>query len=144
MKSPSLAESNLFAYKVNIELNMLRPAMMNGVGGEIYGRNVVTVDNRGMGHIVMQLLKKLSKPGALGNSVRHGAVLSLRARARHCRLSFRRARDEGWTEVDAIAGSTAPSVGAASPISIRIGHCRWIRLTVKIQDYVRVGIIDMG
>jgi hypothetical protein len=89
MKNPSLSESNLVADEVNVKLNVLCPAMMNGVGGEIYGRDVVTIDNRSAGHTVMQLLKQLSKPCALGNGVGHSSVLSLRARARDSRLSFR-------------------------------------------------------
>jgi hypothetical protein len=33
---------------MNVELDMLRPAMMNWIGGEVDGRNVVAVHNSGL------------------------------------------------------------------------------------------------
>jgi hypothetical protein len=47
---------------VNVELDVFRPAVMNGVGGEIDGGDVVAVDNGSLVDRTRELLKKLSKP----------------------------------------------------------------------------------
>ena len=57
MENPNASKSHLLAHKVNVQLDVFSPAMMNGVGGEVHRTDVVTVDNRSLGDIVMQLLK---------------------------------------------------------------------------------------
>jgi hypothetical protein len=42
---------------VNIELDVLRPAVMDGVGGEIDGGDIVTVDNGSLVDGTRELLK---------------------------------------------------------------------------------------
>ena len=44
-------------HKMNVQLNVFSPAMMNGVGGEVHRGNVVAVDNCSLVDVVMQLLK---------------------------------------------------------------------------------------
>ena len=51
MQNAYLAESNHLANKVNIELDMVGASMMNRFLREVDGRDVVTVDNRGLGNI---------------------------------------------------------------------------------------------
>jgi hypothetical protein len=48
--------------KVNVELDVFRPAVMNRVGGEIDGGDVVAVDNGSLVDRTRELLKELSKP----------------------------------------------------------------------------------
>ena len=57
MEDPNTSKGHLLAHKVNVQLIVLSPAMMNGVGGKVHRRNVVTVDNRSLGDVMMQLLK---------------------------------------------------------------------------------------
>ena len=57
MKNPNASKGYLFAHKVNVQLDVLRPAMMSGVGGKIHRGDIVTVDNRGLRDVVMKLLK---------------------------------------------------------------------------------------
>ena len=57
MENPNASKSHLLAHKVNVQLDVFSPAMMNGVDGEVHRRDVVAVDNRSLGDIVMQLLK---------------------------------------------------------------------------------------
>ena len=52
-----MTKSYLFANKMDINLNVLGASMMNRVGREVDRRNIVTVDNRSLGYVVMQLLK---------------------------------------------------------------------------------------
>ena len=44
MEDPNIAGSDLVANEVQVDLHMLRPLMLNGVGGEIHGADVVAVD----------------------------------------------------------------------------------------------------
>ena len=37
--------------EVDVELNMLRPAMMDRVSREVHRGDIVTVDNRGLGNL---------------------------------------------------------------------------------------------
>jgi hypothetical protein len=57
MENPNASKGHLFTHKVNVQLNVLGPAMMNGVGGKVHHRDVVTVDNRSLEDMMMQLLK---------------------------------------------------------------------------------------
>ena len=43
MEDPNIADSNPVANKVQVDLHMFRPLMLNGVGGEIHGTDVVAV-----------------------------------------------------------------------------------------------------
>jgi hypothetical protein len=47
---------------VNVKLDVFRPTVMNGVGGEIDGGDIVAVDNGSLVDRTRELLKKLSKP----------------------------------------------------------------------------------
>ena len=41
---------------------MLRPLMLDGVGGEVHGADVVAVDERALGERVVELRQELSEP----------------------------------------------------------------------------------
>ena len=49
MKDPNIADSDPVANEVQVDLHMLRPLMLNGIGGEIHGADVVAVDERALG-----------------------------------------------------------------------------------------------
>ena len=72
-----MTESHLFPNKVNVELNMLGAAMMNRIGGEVDGGDVVTIHHGGLVDRTRELLKKLSKPRTLGDRVCYNTILSL-------------------------------------------------------------------
>ena len=60
MEDPNIADSDLVANEVQVDLHMLRPLMLNGVGGEIHGAYVVTVDERALGERAVELRQELS------------------------------------------------------------------------------------
>jgi hypothetical protein len=64
--------------------------MLNGVGGEVDGADIVTVDEAGRIQRVVQLLQELPQPGGFGDSVGNNAVLGLGARSRNSGLSLGR------------------------------------------------------
>ena len=77
MEDPNITNSNPVVNEVQVDLRMLRPLMLNGVGGEIYGADVVTVDECALGERAMELRQKLSKSGRLRHAVSDSTVLRL-------------------------------------------------------------------
>ena len=60
MEDPNIADSDPVANEVQVDLYMLHPLMLNGVGGEIHGVDVVAVDERALREWVMELRQELS------------------------------------------------------------------------------------
>ena len=60
MEDPNIADSDPNAHKVQINLHMLRPLMLNRVGGEIHSADVVAVDECALGERAMELSQELS------------------------------------------------------------------------------------
>ena len=58
MEDPNIADSNPVANEV--DLHMLRPLIVNGVGGGIHGADVVAIDERALGERAMELRQELS------------------------------------------------------------------------------------
>ena len=120
MENPNVAHSHPVPNEVQVDLHMLRPLMLNRVGGEVHGADVVAVDERGLGEGEVKLRQELPKPSRLSHAVRNGPVLRLGTGAGSDRLSLRRPRDEVAAEEDRVAGGGAPSVRTASPVSIGV------------------------
>ena len=53
MEDPNASKGHVLTHKVNVQLNVLSPTMMNGVDGKVHRRNVVTADNRSLGDVMM-------------------------------------------------------------------------------------------
>jgi len=60
MEYPNIADSDPVAHEVQVDLHMFRPLMLNGVGGEIYGADVVAVDEHALGKRAVELCQELS------------------------------------------------------------------------------------
>src|SRR6185312_11306089 len=60
MEYPNIANGDSVAHEVQVNLHMLRPLMLDGVGGEIHGADVVAVDERTLGERAMELRQELS------------------------------------------------------------------------------------
>ena len=58
MKDSNVTESNLLAYEVDVQLDVLGAAMMNWVGGEVHSGDIVTKDNHGL--VTRELGEKLT------------------------------------------------------------------------------------
>ena len=121
MEDPDAPKGHLLTNEVYIELNMLRSTMMDRVGEEVNGGDVVAVDERGLVNITKQLLEQLTEPRAFGNGVGHCAILSLGTRAGDCGLMLGRPRDQRRPKVDTVPRSGAPCVRVASLVRIRVG-----------------------
>jgi hypothetical protein len=50
MKNSNVSKSHLFPNKMDVHLNMLGAAMVDRVGGEVDGGDVVAIDHGGFGN----------------------------------------------------------------------------------------------
>ena len=57
MENPNLTEGHLFADEVNVDLNVLRSLVVDGVGCHVDGADVVAEDNGGGGQPEVELLE---------------------------------------------------------------------------------------
>ena len=60
MEHPNIADGDSVAHEVQVDLHMLRPLMLNGVGGEVHGPDVVAVDEHALGERAVELRQELS------------------------------------------------------------------------------------
>jgi hypothetical protein len=90
MKNTNVVKGRLLPNEVDVRLDVLGAPMMNRVGGEVDHRDIITVDQGGIGDGNRELAKKLSELGDLGDSVGDGAVLCFGAGAGDRGLSLRR------------------------------------------------------
>jgi hypothetical protein len=60
MEDTDLADGNLLSDKMKINLHMLDALMLNGVGGEVNGADVVTVDKGAPRRRGLELMEQLS------------------------------------------------------------------------------------
>jgi hypothetical protein len=79
MKNTELAQLNAISDEMNVQLDVLRSLVMDQVRRHVNRRNVVA--DRRLGNGTVQLAEELPEPNAFGRGIRHGAVLSFRARA---------------------------------------------------------------
>jgi hypothetical protein len=79
VEDTNVPDGNALADKVKINLNMLCALVLNEVGREVDGVDVVTVDQGGPRQGVVQLHKQMTKPTRLYHAVSHDAVLRLSA-----------------------------------------------------------------
>jgi hypothetical protein len=84
-----IAESNVFTDEVDVQLDVLRALVMDGVLAHVDGGDVVAVGHSSAGNIAVKLMKELPEPDALGHSVGHNPVLGFHAGTRHRGLALR-------------------------------------------------------
>jgi hypothetical protein len=102
---------------VKINLSMLGVLVLNGIGEEVDGADVVTVDQSGPRDGVVQLNNQLMNPARPCHAVSHGAVLCINAQTRDDVLAHRGPGDMVVTQKHRIARSRPASIGTTDPIS---------------------------
>ena len=106
---------------MNVDLDVLRAAMVDGVGSHVDGAHVVAVDNRRTRDRDVEFLEQLMQPAALSHNVGHCTVLCFGTGAGDRGLTLGGPRNQIIAEVDTIAGGGAPRIWAASPVDIGVG-----------------------
>ena len=114
MEYPNIADCDPVVHEVQVNLHVLRPLMLNGVGGEVHGADVVVVEERALGEQAVELCQELSEPGPLRHAVSDSPVLRLGTGAGDNRLPLGRPGDKVAAQEDGVAGSGATSIRAAS------------------------------
>jgi hypothetical protein len=66
---------------MKINLHMLDALMLNMVGGEVHGADVVVVDKGAPRRWGLELVEQLSQPGGLSHAIGNGMILGLSAGA---------------------------------------------------------------
>jgi hypothetical protein len=99
---------------------MLRPLVLDGVGGEVDRTDIVAVDQCAPGRRSVQLSEKLSEPGGLSHAVSDSAVLRLGTRPGDHRLALRRPGHQVATQEDSVAGGGAASVWTPCPVNVSV------------------------
>jgi hypothetical protein len=120
MKDTDLSDGNLLSDEMKINLHMLRALMLNGVGGEVHGADVVTVDKSAARWRSLELMQEQAQPGGLNHTIGDGTVLGFSAGARDDSLPLDRPKDQVVSEEHSIARRGATSVRAANPVDIGV------------------------
>ena len=107
---------------MQVDLHVLRPLILNGVGGDIHGADVVAVDKRALGERAVELRQELSEPGRLRHAISDSPVLRLSTGTGDNRLPLGRPGDKVTAQEDGIAGSGAASVRTTSLVSIGVDN----------------------
>jgi hypothetical protein len=81
MEDAELADDNLLSDKIKINLHMLDALMLNEVGGEVHGTDVVAVNKGAPRRRGLELVEQLSQPNGLSHTVGNDTILSLSAGA---------------------------------------------------------------
>jgi hypothetical protein len=117
-----LSKSNLIAHKVEINLNMLRALVLNGIAGHVDRLDVVAEDYCSAAKRGMKLHQELAKPGSLGYSIGDCTILCFCTGAGDRRLALGGPGDEIGAEEHRITRSGFASLEAASPVSIGVDN----------------------
>jgi hypothetical protein len=62
MENLDVTDGNPATNEVQVDLHMLRPLMLNRVGGEVHYADVVAIDHCGLVECAVELSQELSKP----------------------------------------------------------------------------------
>jgi hypothetical protein len=122
VQDANINDGNAFPYEVEVDLDMLCVLVLNVVGGEVDGADVVTVDESALRQRSMELLEELSEPTSFSYAVGHGAILSLDARAGDDVLALGGPGDEIVTEKHSVARGGPTCIRATCPVRIRVDH----------------------
>jgi hypothetical protein len=81
MDYANLTDGNLLSDKIKMNLHMLGVLMLNGVGGEVHGADIVAVDKCAPRRRGLELVEQLTQPSGLSHVVGNITILSLNAGA---------------------------------------------------------------
>lgn len=77
MLDPDLTECNVVMHKVNVDLNMFGPLMMNRISREVDSRDIITINKSGRLSTTAKVRKKFMKPGGFSNCICDNMVFSI-------------------------------------------------------------------
>jgi hypothetical protein len=75
VKNTNFTKLNLVSDKMNVHFNVLCASVLNGIGGQVDCRNIITVDHSGLVDGPVEFLQNLTDPTRLGNNMSNNTVL---------------------------------------------------------------------
>jgi hypothetical protein len=117
-----ITDGNAFQDEVEVDLDMLCTLVLNGIGGEVDGTDVITVDESALRQRSMELLEELLEPTSFSHVIGHDTILNLSARAGDNVLMLRGPGDEVVIEEHIIARGGSTCIWATRPVRIRVDH----------------------
>jgi hypothetical protein len=120
MQDADITDGNASPDEVEVDLDMLYALVLNGVGGEVDGADVIAVDESALRQRSMELLEELPEPTSFSYAVGHSAILSLGARAGDDILALGGPGDEIVTEKHSVARGGPMCIRATRPVRIRV------------------------
>jgi hypothetical protein len=122
MEYKDLTDGDSLTDKMKINLHMFGVLMLNGVGEEVHGADVVTVDESAPRRRTLELMEQLAQPGGLSHAVGDDAVLGFRAGPRDDHLSLGRPGHKVAPKEHRVAERGATSVRTSSLISVGVDN----------------------
>jgi hypothetical protein len=117
-----IPDNNMLTNKVKIDLDMLHPLMLDGVGREVDDADVVAVNHGIPGEGTMKLLEKLAYPARLSHPISNTPVLSLSTREGDHIMTFGGQRDEVGPKKYHIDGGRPMGVRAPGPVGVVVDN----------------------
>jgi hypothetical protein len=102
MPDVDITDGNASPDEVEFDVDMLCTLMLNRVGGEVDGTDVITVDGSALQQQSMEVLEELPKTTSFSHTVGHGVILNLDTRAEDDVLVLVGLGDEVVTEKHSI------------------------------------------
>jgi hypothetical protein len=93
MEDADLTDGNLLSHEMKINLHMLCALILNGVGGEVHGTDVVTVNKSAVQWRSLELMQELVQPSGLSHTIGDGTILGFGAGAGDDNLPLHRPGD---------------------------------------------------
>jgi hypothetical protein len=120
MEYADLTDDDFLSDKMKINLHMFSALMLNGVGGEVHGADVVAVDESASRRQTLKLMEQLVQPGGLSHAFGDGLVLDFRTGPRDDRLSLGRSGHNVVPKEHRVAGRRSMSVRTSSPVNVSV------------------------
>ncbi len=124
MVNMKLTESDMFTNKMDTNLDVFCPPMVQWVWRHVHGGDIVVEGHRHAVDGAVQFVEELPEPNAFDHNISHHTIFNLHARARHHRLSLARPRHQGLAEEDAVTRRGSLSVWAPNPVRIGVHRKR--------------------
>jgi hypothetical protein len=122
VQDADITDGNAFPDEVEVDLDMLCMLVLNGVGGELDGADVVAVGESVLWQWSMELLDELPKSTSFSHIVGHGMILCLAVWSRDDVLALWGPGVEVVTEEHSVARVGPACIRASHPVRIRIDH----------------------
>jgi hypothetical protein len=94
MEDVDLTNDNLLSNKMKINLHILGALMLNEIGGEVHGANIIAVDESALRQRDLEFMEQLTQPGGLSHTIGNDTIFGLSAVAEDDGLPLGRSENQ--------------------------------------------------